>query len=51
MELEAVELPLEMAPAPPLISLRTGPAHRGQRSNAGSDIFCRASKRLSHESH
>jgi hypothetical protein len=42
---EAGELPFDIAPAPPLISLRTCPAQCGQRSNAGSDIFCRASNR------
>jgi hypothetical protein len=43
--------PLEMIPAPPLISLFTVPPHAGQDSIAGSDIFWRFSKWLPHALH
>jgi hypothetical protein len=38
--------PLEMMPAPPLISLFTVPPQPGQDSTSGSDIFWRSWKRL-----
>ena len=43
--------PLEMAPAPPLMSLFTLPPHSGQTEIGASDIFCRRSKWQLHTVH
>lgn len=51
MDVDRCELPLVMAPAPPLIKRFTCPPHCGQVSSGWSDIFCRRSKWVSHESH
>jgi hypothetical protein len=47
----ALDAPLVMAPAPPLMRRLTGPPQEGQEFSSGSDIFCRRSKWLPHSRH